>query len=129
MIDIDISGVKKLKVLYVEDEIELQNVIVDFLKTLVFKVDACFNGLEALELFSLNKYDVIITDINMPKLNGIDLIKKIRESNNKIPIIVTTAYNEDSYLEQLKRIGISEYIMKPLDIMLLLKALVNIEPK
>lgn len=124
----NIEKIKQLRILYVEDEKDLQKVIANFLFSLVEKIDVADNGEEAYELYVKNNYNVIITDINMPKLNGIDLIKKIRETNSSIPIIVTTAYNEKKYLEELNEIGMSEYLMKPLDVTILVERLVKVSP-
>ena len=64
---------------------------------------------------------MIITDINMPKLNGIELIKKVRLGNKDIPIIVTSAYSDNDYLKDVKDLGISSYLINPLDFEYLIK--------
>ncbi|NQY54755.1 MAG: response regulator [Campylobacteraceae bacterium] len=111
----NIDKFKNLKIIYVEDELDLQKVVVSFLFDIVNRIDYFSNGLEALDAFSENEYDLIITDINMPRLNGLELIKKIRLKNKDIPIIITTAYDDPNYIEEIKNLGASSYVLKPLD--------------
>lgn len=117
-------------ILYVEDEELIRNSVYTTLKNF-FKCTAVKNGLEALELFesSPNTYNLIVTDINMPYLDGLSMSKKIREINKSIPIIITTAYNEQSFLFEAIEIGISQYVVKPLDIIKLIETInKTIEP-
>jgi len=72
------------------------------------------DGEEALELFEKEQPDIIITDVKMPKLNGIELIKKIREENRSIPIIITSAYSDREYLLDAIKLSLVEYIIKPM---------------
>lgn len=110
-----IDDFKSLRVIYVEDELDLQKVVVSFLFDIVEQIDYFSNGLEALEAFNENDYDLILTDINMPKLNGLQLIEEIRKKDKKIPIIVTSAYDDKNYMNKVKDLGVSSYLLKPLD--------------
>lgn len=121
----DIEILKNLNVLYVEDEIDLKEVTENFLSNIIGNVVALDNGLDALNRFNEEKFDVIITDINMPKLNGVELIKEIKKINPNIPIIVTTAYNNEQQLEELYSAGMDEYIMKPIDLMQLVEKIIE----
>ncbi len=115
---------KELVVLYVEDEIDVSEEIEDMLRLKVKKLYKASNGQEGLDLY--NKYsdiDVIITDIKMPEMDGITMISKIRESNETIPIIVTTAFNETSFLKQAIDLHVDKYIIKPIDMMQLFSVL------
>lgn len=114
---------RKLSVLFVEDNHVIMGVTVKSLNLLFRKVDTATNGLEALELIELNKYDLIITDINMPSMDGSKLIREIRNKCKIFPIIITTAHNEfkEIYKEQPNIIVIN----KPYDISELLDALDN----
>jgi len=72
------------------------------------------NGEDGLNKFKKNDIDIIITDINMPKLNGIDMIKKIREINNDISIVVISAYNDTNYLTDSIKYQVQGYLFKPI---------------
>ena len=118
----DAEAIKSLKILYVEDDIKLLDITSKTLSTIVAKLDSSFNGKDALELFNSNKYDIIITDLEMPVMNGIDMIRKIREIDETIPIIVTSAYDEHTKeVQELNAMTNVKYVMKPVDIMLLMK--------
>jgi CheY-like chemotaxis protein len=113
----DLEVLKNLSILYVEDEMELKKVTADFLSNVIGNVVSVNNGLDALEQFNHEKYNVVITDINMPKLNGVELIKELKKMNKDIPIIVTTAYNNEKQIDELYEAGMNEYLMKPIDLM------------
>jgi len=116
---------KSLTILYVEDEIELQTEvkynILPFVKEIITKN----NGQEALDYFKENQdtIDMIITDILMPIKNGIEMVNEIREIDYEIPIIYTTAFNDNEFL--LKTVGqsIDAYILKPIDLESLIKGI------
>ncbi|MCD4758843.1 MAG: hybrid sensor histidine kinase/response regulator [Arcobacteraceae bacterium] len=119
------SRLKELVVLYVEDEIDVSEEIEDMLSLKVKKLYKAYNGQEGLNIY--NKYsdiDVIITDIKMPIMDGIEMISKVRQSNETIPIIVTTAFNETSFLKKAIDLHVDKYIIKPID-MLQLFAVLN----
>jgi len=101
-------------ILLVEDDKALQN---SFAKLLNFYVDKVFvanDGLEALKIYEKNRPDIIITDVKMPKLNGIEFIKKIREKDSNIPIVVTSAYTDQEYLLESIKLSLVEYLIKPM---------------
>ena len=115
------NELQKLTVLYVEDEQDVMEDIVDILSLKIDKVIAAHNGKEALELFRNNKIDLIITDIQMPIMNGIEFIKNVRKVDEETPVIITTAFNEIEFLKQIIDLNIYKYITKPIDIRELLK--------
>lgn len=121
----DIANLKDITVLYVEDEIDLRNLTSSVLKSFTKKQLIASNGKEGYELFL--KYemeiDLIITDINMPLLDGLEMIKKIKETNTKIPIIVTSAFSNKEYLLEAINIGVDKYVLKPIDISNLIQAM------
>ncbi|MCF6174006.1 MAG: response regulator transcription factor [Campylobacteraceae bacterium] len=103
------------KVLYAEDEEGIREVIVDILELFFNKVVSVKNGIEALSEISNNSYDVLIFDVSMPKLNGIEAIRKIRKTNRKIPIIILSAHTEQEYLWKAVELKITKYLAKPCD--------------
>jgi len=105
---------KNIKVLYVEDHRESAKSTVELFNNFFYSVTHALNGMEALELFKKSSYDLIVTDINMPKLDGIGLTKEIKNIDNQIPIIVISAHNETNYFVELITLGVDGFLIKPL---------------
>ena len=74
------------------------------------------NGAEAYELYEQKKPDIILTDIHMPILNGIEFVKKVRQIDKKIPIIMITAHTDKEYLLQAVELKMEKYIVKPIEL-------------
>lgn len=107
---------KNLKVLIVEDEIDLANLIKSSIKELFFKVVIAKDGLEAIKKFDSFKPDIIISDIMMPNLNGLEMSKKIKERYSETPIVILSAHSHKEMLLEAINLGISKYFIKPFDI-------------
>jgi len=109
---------KELTVLYVEDEQYVREEIEDMLSIKVHKLLTASNGQEALDIYEIekNQIDIIITDIQMPVMNGLDFINNVRKDNQDIPIIITTAFNEIEFLKKAIDLHVDKYITKPIDI-------------
>ncbi|MCT7583649.1 response regulator transcription factor [Aliarcobacter butzleri] len=116
---------KSLKVLIVEDEIKLANLIKASIKELFFKVNIAKDGIEGLKKFQSFKPDIIISDITMPNLDGLEMCQKIREESN-IPIVILSAYSEKEKLLKAIDLGINKYFIKPFDIEEFLEYLKNL---
>ncbi|PIF03723.1 MAG: hypothetical protein CSA86_04900 [Arcobacter sp.] len=122
----NIELIKTLRVLYVEDEIVLRDITSSSLESIITKLVVADNGQDGLDKFHKEEFDLVITDLSMPIMDGITMIREIRKVNSIIPIIVTTAFgSQNKEVEKLKNIGMSDYIMKPVDIMKLLQAIDN----
>jgi CheY-like chemotaxis protein len=120
----NIELIKTLKVLYVEDEIALRDITSSSIKSIIKKLVVADNGKEGLEKFKEEEFDLIITDLSMPVMDGITMIKEIRKIHPTIPIVVTTAFgSQNEEVEKLKEVGMSAYIMKPVDVMKLLETI------
>ena len=104
-----------MRILVVEDEKDLNNIITKHLKKNNFSVDSVFNGEEALEYLDYGTYDLIILDIMLPKVNGYEVIKKLRENKNETAVLMLTA--RDSIEDKIKGLdlGADDYLIKPLD--------------
>ena len=104
-----------MRILVVEDEKDLNNIITKHLKKNNFSVDSVFNGEEALEYLEYGTYDLIILDIMLPKVNGYEVIKKLRENKNEIAVLMLTA--RDSIEDKIKGLdlGADDYLIKPFD--------------
>ena len=111
---------KNLNILYVEDDKNLLEATSELLEDFFNKVDTATNGENGLEKYkefkkiNNNYYDLIITDINMPKMNGLEMIKEIININIEQTIIVISAYNESERLIELIHEGIANFVMKPI---------------
>ncbi len=112
-----------LKILFVEDNKDARESALMVFENFFGKIDIAINGEEGLEKFKENSYDLVITDINMPKINGTKLIKEIKKIDSKINIFIFSAHNEDKYFTDVKDIDIDYYLSKPLDLEQLLEAL------
>ncbi len=121
----NISNLKNITVLYVEDEADLRNVTSQILKNFTKKQFLAENGQEGLDIFTENEkeIDLIITDINMPIMNGLDMIKEIKKINFNIPVIVATAFSNKEYLLEAIDIGVDKYVLKPIDVSKLLQVM------
>jgi len=105
-----------LKVLYVEDDDEVREQTYKMFSDFFGDIHVAINGLEALEIFKSEEFDLVITDISMPKMDGIKMSKHIREINTAVPIIVMSAHNEDHIFEDVKKYNITKYLFKPLNL-------------
>ena len=103
-----------MRILVVEDEVNLNDIIVKKLKLEHYGVDSCFDGKEALDYISSVEYDVIILDIMMPKLNGFEVLKKIRNQNIKTPVLLLTARDGIEDRVQGLDFGADDYLIMPL---------------
>ena len=104
----------KYTLLYVEDEVAMRKVTVMFLKLYFSEIYEASNGIEALEIYKEKKPDVIMTDIEMPKMNGLEFCKRIREEDKNTPIMITTAYTSVEYLLEAVSLNLIKYLGKPL---------------
>ena len=104
-----------LSVLYVEDEETLRDSVKKYLDKLFFKVDAAKDGEEGLSKFLEDKYDLVITDINMPKMSGLEMASTIKEGSPEQPILITSAHSDTDKFVNSIQIGIDGYIIKPID--------------
>ena len=102
-----------MRILLAEDEKSLSSALVTILKYNNFSVDACYDGLEALSFLDVNVYDLVILDIMMPKLNGLDVLKKIRSANNRVPVLILTAKSEIDDKVLGLDLGADDYLTKP----------------
>jgi len=106
---------KKYNLLYVEDNREISEEIEFFLKPKFKNFYTAYDGLQGVELFKKHRPDLIITDIQMPVMDGISMIESIREVDSEVGIIITTAFNESDYLLRAIHLQVDGYIMKPLN--------------
>ena len=116
-----IAKLKTVKILFVEDEQDLVAIISDTLTKLQANFETANNGQIALDKFKevsdteSEAFDLIVTDINMPVMNGLELIKHIRDLNSDIPVIIMSAHTEPEYIKSAEELGVKNYLLKPFD--------------
>lgn len=106
---------KDLKILFVEDEVNISKLLKDALSDYFYSFTVASNGEEGLDKFKKVKPDIVITDIMMPKLDGLEMTKQIKEINEDTPIIVLSAFSDKDKLLKAIDIGITKYFIKPFD--------------
>lgn len=114
---------KQLVILIVEDEIKIRESLIEVLSARFSKVIGAQNGDEGLKKFKKFKPDLVITDIAMPIMDGLDMAKEIKDISKDTPIVVLSAFSEKERLLRSIDIGIDKYLIKPIDIDELFKVL------
>ncbi|AXL45930.1 response regulator transcription factor [Campylobacter jejuni] len=114
---------KELIILVVEDEVKARESMINILSERFSKVIGAQNGDEGLKKFKKFKPDLVITDIAMPIMDGLDMAREIKEISDDVPIVVLSAYSEKERLLRSIDIGIDKYLIKPVDIEELFKVL------
>ena len=117
----DKEFLKTLTIMYVEDDESIRGSLSAILKKIFGEVIICNDGNDGVNQFKYytqerhSKIDAIISDINMPNLNGIDMVKEIRKIDEEVPIVFTTAHGESNYLMEAIKLKISYYALKPIN--------------
>ncbi len=128
-IDEIIKYSQKLKLLYVEDDSLARESIKMILEEFFYDITIATDGEDGLEKFQNSSIDLIITDINMPKLNGLEMIDQIREEDKEIPIMILSAYTELEYFTTGIKLGVDGYLLKPFDLEQFISTLTNVISK
>jgi len=116
---------KHLNILYIEDEDNIRENITKTLELFVNKVFSLGSTEKSIEILENNRIDIIISDINLPKVNGINFVKNVRKIDYHIPIILLTAYTEKNYLLEATKLKLVDYLIKPIDFNMLNDALLK----
>ncbi len=102
-----------MRLLVVEDEVHLNKTITERLTKQGYTIDNCFDGEDALYYIENTKYDGVILDVMMPKLNGFEVLKKMREKKILTPVLMLTAKDSDEDIIKGLDIGANDYLTKP----------------
>lgn len=102
-----------IQILWVDDEIDLLKPHILFLKEKSYEVDIANNGYDALEMIEEKFYDLVFLDENMPGLNGLDTLSKIKEKHSNLPVVMITKSEEESIMEEAIGSQIADYLIKP----------------
>ena len=104
-----------ISILFVEDEHIILQSVKDMLEDKVRNLYLAMNAKEALELFKKHKPDVVITDIKMPGMDGLDLLREIKKIKSDTKLVILTAFGKKNYLLDAITIGVDKFILKPLE--------------
>ena len=102
-----------MKLLIVEDELTLQKALIKGFQKLGYTVDAAGDGEQALELYYSNQYNLVVLDLNLPKIDGLDVLDEIRNENKEIPILILSARSEVNDKIIGLDMGANDYLAKP----------------
>lgn len=120
---------KRLRLLYVEDDKGARATTLEMLHNFFQHIVTASDGEEGLNRFRNDEFDLIITDINMPRLNGLDMLAEIRKTDATVPVMILSAYNEADYFLSSIKLGVDGYILKPVEHIQFLTALSKIIEK
>jgi DNA-binding response OmpR family regulator len=107
------QSVYPYKILFVEDEKAIRENYITYLKTFFAEVFEAEDGVKAYELYKLKKPDIMIVDINIPKLNGLELLERVRENDYTTKAIMLTAHTDKSFLLKATTLKLTKYLVKP----------------
>ena len=107
---------KELHILYVEDNLEARTYTLELIKRFFENITVAVDGADGLESFKKGSFDVVLTDINMPNMNGLEMIREIKRIKPNIPILVLSAHDETQYFLECIKLGVESFLIKPLDL-------------
>jgi two-component system response regulator (stage 0 sporulation protein F) len=106
----------EVKLLVVDDQMGVRRLLYEAFKEEGYKVELAGSGLEALEKVKSEMPDIILMDMKMPGMNGLETLHEIKKVNDSILVVMMTAYGELEIISEAMKLGINEYITKPFDI-------------
>jgi CheY-like chemotaxis protein len=115
-----------LSILIVDDEKHMADTLRDTLKVKGHQAKVAYSALEALDEVKKSSFDCVIADILMPKMDGVELCRVIKEIQPKLPVILITGYEPNKLVNEGKEAGANAVLIKPFDVRLLLKLLSNL---
>lgn len=128
---LDTKQLKKISILYVEDDESVRKQTLDLFTKIFKNVIVAVDGEEGIEKFKNYKseIDIIVTDINMPNKDGLTMVKEINQISNNVPVIITTAHDDLSYLKDAIDLNVDKYFTKPIQIRELTVSIVDLVSK
>ena len=108
------NDLKPFKLLYAEDDLIIRQGYVNYFKTIFQTVYSASDGQEAFSLYETHKPDILLLDVNMPYLDGLSLVKKIRQKDKDVKIVILTAYLDEERLIKAIPLGLTAYLKKPI---------------
>lgn len=113
---------KKKKILVVDDAKPLRNALIEYLTNANYEVIEAKDGKEGVSMYKIHNPDLVLMDINMPKLNGVEALQKIKEYNHQARVIMVSKDDDYETIDDCKGFGAIEYIVKPFSMDVLLQA-------
>ncbi len=113
--EMDLEVIKNFSLLYVEDDLQLHRRILEFLGMHFDRVYSAHDGVEGLQMFKRHQPDVVLTDVRMPGMDGLEMCGKIKEISPDTPLIIISAFSDTEYLMKAIEIGVDKYVRKPTD--------------
>jgi len=119
------KSLQTLNILYVEDDTSVQKQFTNVLKKVFANVLIASNGQEGLDIYIKNESEInfVISDVQMPIMDGLEMIEEIRKRNTEVPCILITSHGEFDYFMRANDLGVYRYIQKPLDVNELFEAI------
>ena len=117
-----------MKILVVEDDPNLREAIVDSLMLKGHQVQECANGADAVKVITQSALDIVLTDINMPEMDGLQLLAYVKKHQPWLPIVLMTAYGDVGQAVKAMQLGANDYLMKPFEVQELLTVLNKYQP-
>ncbi len=105
-----------MKILIVDDQKGIRRLLTEVFSDHSYEIESCSNGIAALEIISRFKPDMIIMDVKMPGMSGIDVLKKIRDTDRHVRVVMMTAYSDQHYINEAEDLGVAKFIIKPFDL-------------
>ena len=118
-----------LRLLYVEDDKSARDATMEMLERFFSHISTAVDGQDGLDTFKNSEFDLILTDINMPRMTGIEMIEEIKKIDEEIPVLVISAYNDSEFFHQSLKLGVDDYIVKPIELNQFLLAIQKISLK
>lgn len=106
----------KIRILVVDDNEDIREILAIMLSQTGYGCDSARNGAEALQKVSQSKFDAVVTDIEMPEMDGITLTRQLSQDTSHLPVMVMTGHSDDDYKEIALRAGAREFVNKPFDV-------------
>lgn len=116
---------KDISILYVEDEVDIRDMMSKYLEKFFLRVNTAIDGEDGLNKFKQDSYDIVISDLSMPKMNGALMIQNIQSIKEKQLVIITSAHCVDDEIFDLSKINICGFINKPFEMQQLNAELYN----
>nr|MBF0222453.1 response regulator [Desulfobulbaceae bacterium] len=114
---------ENIEILLVDDEKDFISTLSERLSLRGYEVSTAFDGEEALQFLGVNKVDIIVLDLKMPGMDGMEVLRKIREDDQKVRVIIQTGHGTDKEEDEIGQLGVSAFLRKPVDIEVLIGSL------
>jgi two-component system response regulator (stage 0 sporulation protein F) len=119
---------EQIRVLVVDDELFVGELLKEYLSIIGYEVTAVSNGVDALSVIRQSRPHIVILDIRMPGMGGMEVLKNIKENNVATGVIMLSAYGDPEIVNEALRLGADHYLQKPMNLIQLVKTLTLLHP-